>query len=75
MTNSANRYGGWNEYHHNIFVKHWQKHFGSQMNISFDGMDDPVEISPVFNLFLCELLPKLQGNATISSDAVNFFFF
>lgn len=61
MTNSANRYGGWNEYHHNIFVNHWQKYFGSQVDTSFDEMNSSVETSPAFHLFLYELLPKLQG--------------
>ncbi|XP_050681367.1 uncharacterized protein LOC126976803 isoform X2 [Leptidea sinapis] len=27
MKNSPNRYGGWNEYNHNIFTQIWKKHF------------------------------------------------
>lgn len=28
MKNSINRYGGWNEYNHNIFVHIWNKYYG-----------------------------------------------
>ncbi|KAJ8717260.1 hypothetical protein PYW08_005659 [Mythimna loreyi] len=61
MTNSANRYGGWNEYHHNIFVNYWKKHFGSQLDTSSEELENLVKNSPAFDSFLYELLPKLQG--------------
>uniref|UniRef100_A0A2A4JAF4 Coiled-coil domain-containing protein 112 n=1 Tax=Heliothis virescens TaxID=7102 RepID=A0A2A4JAF4_HELVI len=60
MMNSANPYGGWNEYHHNIFVNHWQKYFKNQNGIVYDGIDGHVENTPVYNSFLDDLLPKLQ---------------
>lgn len=59
--NCVNRYGGWNEYHHNIFVNYWQKYFGSQNNTSYDENVSAVENSPTLHLFLREILPKLQG--------------
>ncbi|KAJ8717906.1 hypothetical protein PYW07_005836 [Mythimna separata] len=60
MMNSANRYGGWNEYHHNIFVNHWKKHFRSQLGTTFEEIENLVKNSPAYHSFLCELLPKLH---------------
>ncbi|XP_022815235.1 coiled-coil domain-containing protein 112-like isoform X2 [Spodoptera litura] len=61
MMNSANRYGGWNEYHHNIFVNHWQKHLGSLIDGSHDEHIHDIQHYPGYDTFLSELLPKLQG--------------
>lgn len=59
MQNSVNRYGGWDEYHHNIFVNHWKKHFESQHEIVYDETNGQMEITPILNSFLRDLLPKL----------------
>ncbi|CAH1640284.1 unnamed protein product [Spodoptera littoralis] len=61
MMNSANRYGGWNEYHHNIFVNHWQKHLGALIDGSHDEHIHDIQHYPGYDTFLSELLPKLQG--------------
>ncbi|CAB3234985.1 unnamed protein product [Arctia plantaginis] len=58
MKNSRNRYGGWDEYHHNIFVNMWQKHFSAEfLYESVLTMEKTSE----YNLFLRHLLPKLIG--------------
>lgn len=78
MQNSVNRYGGWDEYHHNIFVNHWKKHFESQHEIVYDETNGQMEITPILNSFLRDLLPKLFGYLFlryISSDCFFFSFF
>lgn len=60
MKSSGNRYGGWNEYNHNIFVKNWLKRFGS--NCNFEWMnDDDFLLSKEYEIFINDLLPNLQG--------------
>ncbi|XP_035435202.2 coiled-coil domain-containing protein 112-like isoform X2 [Spodoptera frugiperda] len=61
MMNSPNRYGGWNEYHHNIFVNHWQKYLGALIDGSHDEHIHDIQHYPGYDTFLSELLPKLQG--------------
>ncbi|KAF9424842.1 hypothetical protein HW555_000143, partial [Spodoptera exigua] len=61
MLNSANRYGGWNEYHHNIFVNHWQKYFSASIDGSHNEKIDNIQHYPGYDKFLSEVLPKLQG--------------
>ncbi|KAH9642531.1 hypothetical protein HF086_008941 [Spodoptera exigua] len=61
MLNSSNRYGGWNEYHHNIFVNHWQKYFSTIIDGSHNEKIDNIQHYPGYDKFLSEVLPKLQG--------------
>ncbi|CAH0695886.1 unnamed protein product [Spodoptera exigua] len=61
MLNSSNRYGGWNEYHHNIFVNHWQKYFSASIDGSHNEKIDNIQHYPGYDKFLSEVLPKLQG--------------
>lgn len=58
MKNSKNRYGGWDEYHHNIFVNMWQKHFNAEL---YYESVLTIEKASEYNMFLRELLPKLIG--------------
>ncbi|XP_026730055.1 coiled-coil domain-containing protein 112-like [Trichoplusia ni] len=59
MMNSPNRYGGWAEYHHNIFVNYWQKYFNLE-NINDEQSESCIESSPFYHLFLRDLQSKLQ---------------
>ncbi|CAD0203168.1 unnamed protein product [Chrysodeixis includens] len=59
MMNSPNRYGGWAEYHHNIFVNYWQKYFNLE-NINDDQSESCIESSPFYHSFLRDLQSKLQ---------------
>ncbi|XP_053614997.1 uncharacterized protein LOC128677865 isoform X3 [Plodia interpunctella] len=55
---SYHRYGGWNEYSHNIFVQFWIKHFGS----TTDGYED-IDTSEIIkcNRLVSDIIEKLPG--------------
>lgn len=59
MKNSPNRYGGWNEYNHNLFVKYWQKFFGKNYISEFE--DETFPQSLTFKYFMEDVLSKLEG--------------
>ncbi|XP_052743755.1 uncharacterized protein LOC112045182 isoform X2 [Bicyclus anynana] len=40
MKKSPNRYGGWNEYNHNIFVQIWNKYYGENIMIAVKSIED-----------------------------------
>lgn len=44
MMNTPNRYGGWNEYNHNIFVQIWQKHFCADITTDVSELDVDLDI-------------------------------
>lgn len=54
---NSNKYGGWNEYNHNIFVRVWQKHFQSE-----DENFDTEQIDYIEkDSFIDEVLEKVSG--------------
>ncbi|XP_037295247.1 coiled-coil domain-containing protein 112 isoform X2 [Manduca sexta] len=61
MTNSENRYGGWNEYYHNIFVRSWNKYIQVNCNINLESYKTNVIDSDSFQLLINELLQRLPG--------------
>ncbi|KAJ0174123.1 hypothetical protein K1T71_010269 [Dendrolimus kikuchii] len=58
LAQSPNRYGGWNEYNHNIFKKLWDKYFQSLDN---DDVDNNVIQTDKFSTFVEESLKNIYG--------------
>lgn len=66
MMNTPNRYGGWNEYNHNIFVQIWQKHFCADITRDVSELDVDLDIVGNTNnseAFQKEALHKIPGNS------------
>ncbi|XP_073953812.1 uncharacterized protein isoform X2 [Choristoneura fumiferana] len=62
MMNSPNRYGGWNEYNHNIFVQIWQKHFYADITKDVFELHVIVGNTNNFEAFQKEVLHKIAGS-------------
>ncbi|CAH2089546.1 unnamed protein product [Euphydryas editha] len=56
MKSSPNRYGGWNEYNHNIFVQIWDKHNG---DVAFTSKS--IKDGRFLQEFQNEVLQKISG--------------
>ncbi|XP_038211422.1 uncharacterized protein LOC119831924 [Zerene cesonia] len=56
MKNSCNRYGGWDEYNHNIFVNIWSKHYNGD-----EVFDTPPFSDVTYIRFQDEVLQKIFG--------------
>ncbi|XP_061720851.1 coiled-coil domain-containing protein 112-like [Cydia pomonella] len=63
MMSSPNRYGGWNEYHHNIFVQIWQKYFKFNDEITLNGAQEfTCRNHDQYQAFQSEILEKITGS-------------
>ncbi|XP_047997026.1 uncharacterized protein LOC125234708 [Leguminivora glycinivorella] len=63
MMSSPNRYGGWQEYHHNIFIQIWQKYFRCNDLISLNDLQDFISHNrDQFQAFESEILEKIIGS-------------
>lgn len=58
MKNSPSRYGGWNEYSHNIFVQIWNKYYGENDMLS---AVKSIEETFSYENFREEVLQKIPG--------------
>ncbi|XP_045502036.1 coiled-coil domain-containing protein 112-like [Colias croceus] len=56
MKNSCNRYGGWDEYNHNIFVNIWNKHYNCD-----EVFETPPFSEVSYTRFQDEVLQKIFG--------------
>ncbi|XP_069361437.1 coiled-coil domain-containing protein 112-like [Maniola hyperantus] len=66
MKNSINRYGGWNEYNHNIFVYIWNKYYGdNNMMIAVKSIEETFS----YQDFKEEVLHKIPGSSCDSIDS------
>ncbi|XP_063367101.1 coiled-coil domain-containing protein 112-like [Cydia amplana] len=63
MMSSPNRYGGWNEYHHNVFVQVWQKYFKFNDGITLnDAQEFTCYNHDQYQDLQSEILEKITGS-------------
>ncbi|XP_063540756.1 coiled-coil domain-containing protein 112-like [Cydia strobilella] len=63
MFSSPNRYGGWNEYHHNVFIQVWQKYFKFNDEITLnDAQEFTCYNYDNYQDFQSEILEKITGS-------------
>ncbi|XP_023937040.2 coiled-coil domain-containing protein 112-like isoform X1 [Bicyclus anynana] len=65
MKKSPNRYGGWNEYNHNIFVQIWNKYYGENIMIAVKSIEDSFS----YQDFKEEVLQKVSGTSLDCIDS------